>query len=659
MRDRYKVYNILKCNNIPTVRYFLVDRSQANQPPPSIIEELDYIIINGERLNKPFVEKPIDGEDHNIYIYHSQASGGRPQKKKNKLQIAFVVTSSWTLPGGVTKLFRKIDNKSSERFPNENFIRRNGSFIYEEFIDTQNAQDIKVYSVGKNYVHAESRKSPVVDGIVLRDERGREIRTVIELSDWEKEISRRVVMAFNQSVCGFDLLRSKDVSYVCDVNGWSFVKSNTSYYENCAQHLRDMFFTEMQWRGFYDGIPLSLSPSSSQNLCVIAEASSFPYQSLTLNFPSQLLQTHDFGSSSTTSSKDVNYETVFNKLSQLVQSQGKMQIYSFSVSEILSHLAALKSLEKSIYIDGKSLVRISWGNTLTSHSISQIRILAELFQNFYSFSSPISQASYFPSTLETAQTFVSAFNGNHPPNFELIQNSTPTHFIQNVQNLTQEDQKYISEIRHLLNEFIQNSLLCIKDSLAHGETAYLFQYRYAHLSATFFDSSTQRVNLSLLPQIFASICYDLIHNQAILHPLNLFQMHQSCLSLLSNLSQTSLQSPLSSPSPLLSRILHHLETSHNQTTLIFIPLNEFLPLVRSLLQRVPALFQKFPQPVYFNTLSYLLFRQSSPENNQKNLQVWMSRGETTNVFGYLAQSNQLSFPTPTCLHPKLHVKQIL
>ena len=39
--------------------------------------------------------------------------------------------------GGSKRLFRKIDNKSSEFYPTVNEVRSEGSFIYEEFVHTQ------------------------------------------------------------------------------------------------------------------------------------------------------------------------------------------------------------------------------------------------------------------------------------------------------------------------------------------------------------------------------------------------------------------------------------------------------------------------------------------------------------------------------------------
>jgi inositol-hexakisphosphate/diphosphoinositol-pentakisphosphate 1-kinase len=55
-------------------------------PEVTLRKDGNAIIIDGQTMEKPFVEKPVSGEDHNVYIYFRDG-GGRRLFRKVKLII--------------------------------------------------------------------------------------------------------------------------------------------------------------------------------------------------------------------------------------------------------------------------------------------------------------------------------------------------------------------------------------------------------------------------------------------------------------------------------------------------------------------------------------------------------------------------------------------
>nr|XP_043886149.1 inositol hexakisphosphate and diphosphoinositol-pentakisphosphate kinase 2 isoform X9 [Solea senegalensis] len=220
IQDRREVYRILQEEGIDLPRYTVLNRDPDKPDECNLVEGEDHVEVNGEIFQKPFVEKPVCAEDHNVYIYYPTSAGG-----------------------GSQRLFRKIGSRSSVYSP-ESSVRKTGSYIYEEFMPTDGT-DVKVYTVGPDYAHAEARKSPALDGKVERDSEGKEVRYPVMLSAMEKLVARKVCLAFKQTVCGFDLLRANGHSYVCDVNGFSFVKNSMKYYDDCAKILGNIVMREL------------------------------------------------------------------------------------------------------------------------------------------------------------------------------------------------------------------------------------------------------------------------------------------------------------------------------------------------------------------------------------------------------------------------------
>ncbi|CAM9729221.1 unnamed protein product, partial [Discosporangium mesarthrocarpum] len=99
LMDRICVYDQLRKEGIATPRHVYMRRIRLDpndkrgyQPGEGeeidvdeMEEQEDAIIVNGVRIEKPFVEKPADAEDHNIHIYYPMRAGGGSKRLFRKV----------------------------------------------------------------------------------------------------------------------------------------------------------------------------------------------------------------------------------------------------------------------------------------------------------------------------------------------------------------------------------------------------------------------------------------------------------------------------------------------------------------------------------------------------------------------------------------------
>ncbi|CAJ1341647.1 unnamed protein product [Effrenium voratum] len=117
MQDRRWLLRKLQDHSLPTPGFVECSRGGGNDVPDTLIEEHeDYIVVDARRINKPFVEKPVDRRDRDIYVYYPRASGGGR---------ALLSTRE---SGDVEYVCR---------FEPQGRIRKEGSFIYQEYLQSE------------------------------------------------------------------------------------------------------------------------------------------------------------------------------------------------------------------------------------------------------------------------------------------------------------------------------------------------------------------------------------------------------------------------------------------------------------------------------------------------------------------------------------------
>ncbi|KAI5479902.1 inositol hexakisphosphate and diphosphoinositol-pentakisphosphate kinase [Pseudohyphozyma bogoriensis] len=517
----------------------------------------DTIVIDGKTLEKPFVEKPVSGENHNVNIYFHSKKGG-----------------------GARRLFRKVGNQSSALEPNMVTPRTDGSYIYEQFIDVENSEDIKVYTLGPNFVHAETRKSPVVDGVVRRNTEGKEIRFICQLTDAEKKMARDISVAFKQNICGFDLLRANGKSYVIDVNGWSFVKGNDFYYDKCAEILGKFCERKMptipktpSWSGT-ESPRQTKSWQMKSTICVARHGDRTPKCKLKFNFKGKDAWSAPFITLLQGRTNEIILRDP-NQLQFIADAAVEAKEFEGSDHEQLDQLKLIiekkkgvlgtkAQLKPSFSDDGKCekvAVVVKWGGEFTHAARYQARDLGEnMRKDYVIMNKNLLDHTHLHTSSErrvvaTAEIFGTAFLDDRGAPEGLVHQLTVRKDLLDDSNAAKDEmEKVKKKLKSLCRpgdsvrpefgwpEPTESPFECVKEtielmryhrSLMHanwetmnvdkiqtrwccGEYPYLFRERWEGLFKDWCDVELEKFDPSRVSELYDSIKYDALHNRVFL-----------------------------------------------------------------------------------------------------------------------------------------------
>lgn len=211
MQDRSWVHRKLQEHQVPTPAF--VECVRSNILKPVLEEHMDYIVVNGTRINKPFVEKPADRRDREIYVYFPQEQGG------GRCLLS-------TRESG--------DVEYCSRFDPVGCVRREGSFIYQEYLQSEGFTVQTICVGGSAFGNACPSGLLTLAGDGIGGKKSAEPYTVWLLPE-ERTIALKLNAILKQSLFGITFVRSQTanpgasgassaISYVIDV--WPGVPSS-------------------------------------------------------------------------------------------------------------------------------------------------------------------------------------------------------------------------------------------------------------------------------------------------------------------------------------------------------------------------------------------------------------------------------------------------
>ncbi|KAL8451680.1 hypothetical protein Emed_001842 [Eimeria media] len=275
-------------HDIPHPSFVVVDYEKVRRGEAVFYETYDYLSIDGQRINKPFIEKPQEADNHDNWIYYPKNAGSSglrvscccccccraaalafPELQRILLQCTLggglvcvaaalaALTLLLLTGGGCKKLYRKQQNSSSSYFPDIHQVRKDGIYLYEEFLPTFGT-DVKQHSrLRKRSRFAtaaqRSRCSACCWFALACCFLAKGAASVPRAHASSKTSTHACMGACILNYCllvlaclrRFDILRTSRGPFVCDVNGFSFVKSNIKYYDDCSSIIRLYFLKKL------------------------------------------------------------------------------------------------------------------------------------------------------------------------------------------------------------------------------------------------------------------------------------------------------------------------------------------------------------------------------------------------------------------------------